>query len=142
LVFLCSATAPNAVISEEPVTVIVEERLKCELSRDGGLVRSCELSGVMQILIQQEQYARVKFGVECEDTENVQIQVFFYYSIELNIRNLLIIHIQTHPNVDKELFKQQNLITLRQKSFPINSSVGVLKYRRMNTSGKLNETYF
>jgi hypothetical protein len=72
---IISVAVPNAVVSEEPVTIIIEERLKCELSRDGGLVRSSELSGVMQILIQQEQYARVKFGVECEDADNVQIQV-------------------------------------------------------------------
>lgn len=38
--------------------------------------------------------------------------------------------------MDKELFKQQGLIALRGKSFPIKSSVGVLKYRRISPSGK------
>lgn len=37
---------------------------------------------------------------------------------------------QSHPNVDKELFRSQGLISLRAKAFPLNSSVGVLKYRR------------
>ena len=44
--------------------------------------------------------------------------------------------IQSHPNVDKELFRQHGLITLKQKAFPLNSSVGVLKYRRTSQSGK------
>lgn len=42
---------------------------------------------------------------------------------------------QSHPNVDKELFRSQGLISLRQKAFPLNSSVGVLKYRRTSPKG-------
>ncbi|RWS09780.1 coatomer subunit delta-like protein [Dinothrombium tinctorium] len=109
-----TVTAPAAAESEEPVTVTVEEKLKCEVARDGGVARSCELSGIMQVLIKEEAYRRVKISVECED-ESVQIQ--------------------THPSIDKELFKQQKLIGLRQKSFPLGVSVGVLKYRRVSTSG-------
>ena len=45
-----------------------------EVSRDGA-VRSSELTGVMLILIQDEQFCKVKFLVDCEDAENVQIQV-------------------------------------------------------------------
>ena len=42
------------------------------------------------------------------------------------------VQLQTHPNVDKQLFGQQSVIALKQegKSFPLNSDVGVLKVGR------------
>jgi len=38
---------------------------------------------------------------------------------------------QTHPNVDKKLFTNESVIGLKQanRSFPINSDIGVLKWR-------------
>nr|XP_046913330.1 coatomer subunit delta-like isoform X2 [Dermatophagoides farinae] len=101
--------------AQEQVHINIEEKLNIEVSRDGA-VHSSELTGVLHVLIRDEQFCRVKFLVDCEDSENVQIQ--------------------SHPNVDKELFRQHGLITLKQKAFPLNSSVGVLKYRRTSQSGK------
>lgn len=42
---------------------------------------------------------------------------------------------QTHPNVDKKLFTAESLIGLKnpEKSFPVNSDVGVLKWRLQTT---------
>lgn len=42
---------------------------------------------------------------------------------------------QTHPNVDKKLFTSESLIGLKnpEKSFPVNSDVGVLKWRLQTT---------
>lgn len=42
---------------------------------------------------------------------------------------------QTHPNVDKKLFTAESQIGLKnpEKSFPINSDVGVLKWRLQTT---------
>lgn len=41
------------------------------------------------------------------------------------------IQIQTHPNVDKELFRTKQNIALKNatKPFPLNTDVGVLKWR-------------
>ena len=41
------------------------------------------------------------------------------------------IQIQTHPNVDKELFRTKQHIALKNatKPFPLNTDVGVLKWR-------------
>lgn len=43
--------------------------------------------------------------------------------------------IKTHPNVDKKLFSTESLIGLKnpEKSFPLNSDVGVLKWRLQTT---------
>ena len=107
--------AQASAFEREPVHINIEEHLSVEISKDGA-VRSSELTGVVMICIQDERFGRIKLQVDCEDGDNVQIQ--------------------SHPNVDKELFRSQGLVTLRAKSFPINSSVGVLKYRRMGTSGR------
>lgn len=42
---------------------------------------------------------------------------------------------QTHPNVDKKLFTTESQIGLKnpEKSFPVNSDVGVLKWRLQTT---------
>lgn len=39
--------------------------------------------------------------------------------------------VQTHPNVDKEAFRCNGVIGLKQsqRAFPLNSDVGVLKWR-------------
>lgn len=46
---------------------------------------------------------------------------------------------QTHPNVDKKLFMSESVIGLKNpdKSFPINSDVGVLKWRLQTTEESL-----
>ena len=47
--------------------------------------------------------------------------------------------IQTHPNVDKKMFLQKSVIGLKQagKGFPINSDIGVLKWRLQTTDDGL-----
>lgn len=80
------------------------------LNRDGGL-QSFELSGMLTLRIADEQFGRVKIALENSDTKGLQLQ--------------------THPNVDKELFKQRSQIGLKNptKPFPLNNDVGVLKWR-------------
>jgi coatomer subunit delta len=43
--------------------------------------------------------------------------------------------VQTHPNVDKQLFLEHSTIGLKQanKPFPINTSLGVVKWRMQTT---------
>ena len=46
---------------------------------------------------------------------------------------------QTHPNIDKKLFSQESIIGLKQpnKPFPLNSEIGVLKWRLQSTDEAL-----
>ena len=60
--------------------------------------------------------------------------VFFTFpSIRLELQNTTnkAIQLQTHPNIDKELFKTRSVIGLKNpaKPFPVNTGVGVLKWR-------------
>ena len=54
-------------------------------------------------------------------------------SIRLELQNTTnkAIQLQTHPNIDKELFKTRSVIGLKNpaKPFPVNTGVGVLKWR-------------
>lgn len=108
-----SKSATTKAVANEPVQITVEEKLKCEISRDGGTLSTCEVSGTVLILVREEAYINSKIQIECED-EHVQMQ--------------------THPNVDKELFKSSQTIGLRNKTFPVNNPVGVIKFKRSATS--------
>lgn len=57
-----------------------------------------------------------------------------YFVLSLSLRNSHF-SFQTHPNVDKKLFTSESLIGLKnpEKSFPVNSDVGVLKWRLQTT---------
>ncbi|KAG8224279.1 hypothetical protein J437_LFUL005085 [Ladona fulva] len=87
-----------------------EERLHLRIGRDGGL-QSFELHGLVTLRISNEKFGRIRVQLENKDTRGIQLQ--------------------THPNVDKELFKMKSLVGLKNpaKPFPLNTEVGVLKWR-------------
>lgn len=80
------------------------------MGRDGGL-QSFELSGLLTLRIADEKYGKIKIMLENNDQRGIQLQ--------------------THPNIDKELFKTKSQIGLKNptKPFPMNTDVGVLKWR-------------
>ena len=59
--------------------------------------------------------------------------LFTFKSNRLELQNTTnkAIQLQTHPNIDKELFKTRSVIGLKNpaKPFPVNTGVGVLKWR-------------
>lgn len=101
---------PQQIVNTEPVHLRQEERLSLRVSRDGG-AQSFELHGLVTLNISDEKWGRIRVQLENKDTKGVQLQ--------------------THPNVDKELFRTQSQIGLKipSKPFPINTDVGVLKWR-------------
>lgn len=88
----------------------MEDKLNVRIGRDGGL-QQFELSGLLTLRISDESMGRIKVQLDNKDTRGIQLQ--------------------THPNVDKELFKTHAQIGLKNptKPFPINTDVGVLKWR-------------
>ena len=71
---------------------------------------------MMQLRISDQQYGRIQVYVEKDLEKNIQLQ--------------------THPNVDKNLFSSESIIAMKQegKSFPLNNDIGVLKWRFQTTS--------
>ena len=78
--------------------------------KDGG-VQNLEVLGVLSVRCASEEDGRIKIAIRNNDSRSLQIQ--------------------TNPNVDKNLFKNNSMIGLRDptKSFPIGTDVGVLKWR-------------
>lgn len=70
-----------------------------------------EVHGLMTLRVTDEQFGKIRIILNNDDKKGIQIQ--------------------THPHVDKDLFKSRTQIGLKNssKSFPVNSDVGVLKWR-------------
>ncbi|KOX73974.1 Coatomer subunit delta [Melipona quadrifasciata] len=98
------------IINTEPVHLRQEERLNVRIGRDGGL-QNFELLGLVTLHISDEKWGRIRVQLENRDSRGIQLQ--------------------THPNVDKELFRTRGQIGLKvpTKPFPPNTDVGVLKWR-------------
>ncbi|ERL87931.1 coatomer subunit delta [Dendroctonus ponderosae] len=98
----------------DDVHLRLEEKLIVRLGRDGG-VQQFEVLGLVTLHIGNEKWGRIRVQLENKDTRGVQLQ--------------------THPQVDKELFKLHSQIGLKQaaKPFPLHSDVGVLKWRLQST---------
>lgn len=97
-------------VTMDEVHLRMEDKIVVRIGRDGGL-QAFELSGLLTLRISDEKYGRIRVQLQNEDQRGIQLQ--------------------THPNVDKELFKSRCQIGLKNpaKPFPINTDVGVLKWR-------------
>ncbi|KAH8420154.1 hypothetical protein KR009_006408, partial [Drosophila setifemur] len=105
-----AAKAISADIHRESVHLKIEDKLVVRVGRDGGL-QLFENVGLLTLRISDEAYGRILLILNGNYTQGLQLQ--------------------THPNVDKELFKSRTIIGLKNltKPFPINTDVGVLKWR-------------
>ncbi|XP_034653650.1 coatomer subunit delta [Drosophila subobscura] len=102
--------AMSADIHKESVHLKIEDKLVVRLGRDGG-VQQFENSGLLTLRITDEACGRILLKLSPSHAQGLQLQ--------------------THPNVDKELFKARSMIGLKNlaKPFPMNTDVGVLKWR-------------
>jgi len=110
-----AAAAPSA--PTESVHAKIEEKLVLAANRDGGL-ESMELSGMLTVRISEESFGRIKLAVALPPAATKKG-----------------IQTQTHPNIDKELLRSRSQIGLKNpaKPFPMNTDVGVLKWRFQTT---------
>nr|XP_023026547.1 coatomer subunit delta [Leptinotarsa decemlineata] len=110
--------APAIKTDIDDVHLRLEEKLVVRLGRDGG-VQQFEVLGLATLHIGDERWGRIRVHLENQNSHGVQLQ--------------------THPNVDKELFKLRSQIGLKQpsKPFPLHTDVGVLKWRLQSTEETL-----
>ncbi|UYV62941.1 ARCN1 [Cordylochernes scorpioides] len=101
------------------VHIRIEEKINLTALKDGGL-QNLETIGLVTLQISEEKYGRIKIQMENNDEKGVQLQHTHRH-----------VDLQTHPNIDKELFKTQQQIALKNptKPFPMNADIGVLKWR-------------
>ncbi|KAL5479170.1 hypothetical protein EMCRGX_G022660 [Ephydatia muelleri] len=98
----------------ESVHLKLAEKVTLVAGKDGG-VQNLEVLGILYLRITDPAFGNVVVAVKHNEEKQVQFQ--------------------THPNVNKQLFQDKQLIGLKQagKSFPLNQDVGVLKWRLQTT---------
>ena len=104
----------------------IEEKMTVIARRDGGL-ESMEITGHLTLRISDDAFGRIKLQLRAPTNRLVQTQ--------------------THPNIDKDLMRRQSQIALKNpaKPFPLNTDVGVLKWRLQTTDESnipLSSTFF
>ncbi|KAK2982214.1 hypothetical protein RJ640_024959 [Escallonia rubra] len=104
------ATAPPLT---DPVTLTVEEKLNVTLKRDGG-VSNFDVQGTLSLQILNQDDGLVQVQIETGGNPGILFK--------------------THPNMNKELFSNKNILGLKDASrpFPAGQSgdgVGLLKWR-------------
>lgn len=133
----------------------IDEKITFAARRDGG-VENLEVKGTMMVLATQPESARVALNLSKNSSKNITYQaragtgrhaVFalgcgryppcqpVVHRTSTRVTNVQPYEkYQVHPNVDKKAFKD-DIIQLKNtdKPFPLNSAVGVLKWRFAST---------
>lgn len=106
-----SAAPPST--SSEPLQLTVVEVLRLSAHRSGGL-QQLELQGQAMLRCCDPQLGCVQLHVS-DACNNQQL--------------LQLLQLQTHPQLDKQAFRSQNMLRLKHadKPFPVNVDVGVLR---------------
>lgn len=94
----------------EAIHITISETINAKLSKEGTL-NSLEVKGDLQLRISDPTLTKIKLDTVANSSYNVQFR--------------------THPNVDKGLFNKSKIIQMSNssKGFPVNNSVGVLRWR-------------
>jgi hypothetical protein len=105
------AAAPAAASSDrEGLHITVAETISAKLSREGSL-ESFEVKGDLQLRITDPSLTQVQLALALGDIRGAQLN--------------------SHPKVDKAVFKNDKIIQLTDtsKGFPANNSIGVMRWR-------------
>jgi coatomer subunit delta len=112
------ASAENSPpVASEGIQISVIETMSAKANRDGN-VESLEVQGQLNLQISDSTISRVQIEVNSDDTDGTQFK--------------------SHPNVDRNLFKDQHKIGLRDSSrpFPLNQQMSVLRWRLQGKADK------
>lgn len=96
--------------ASDPLSIVAEEKIRVVLSNNGGL-EELEINGTIFLQAASEEDAYVRVAIKTGANKG--------YSFK------------THPNIDKQMYSQQNVLGLKdpERPFPSGSPVGILKWR-------------
>lgn len=100
---------------DEQVQIRLDEKLSAQLQADGMLERM-EVQGTMTLEVFEEAFNSIQAELELGQSADM-------------------FQFKTHPNINKQLFQKDRQIGLKDQSrtFPLNSNLGVLKWRWQGT---------
>jgi coatomer subunit delta len=96
--------------TSEGIQISFTETTSAKVNRDGG-VESMDVQGQLNLHISDSTLSRIQIGLHVDDSDGTQFK--------------------THPNVDRNQFKDQHKIGLRDstRAFPLNQQTSVLRWR-------------
>uniref|UniRef100_A0A0C9RMU5 Coatomer subunit delta n=1 Tax=Wollemia nobilis TaxID=56998 RepID=A0A0C9RMU5_9CONI len=110
-------------MATDPITITVEEKLNVVLKRDGG-VNNLEVQGTLALQILQKEDGFIQVQIESGENKGFQFK--------------------THPNINKDLFSNENLLGLKDPSRPFPAGptgdalgVGLVKWRMQSAEESL-----
>lgn len=105
-----AAARPSTTSDHDAIHIIVKESINANISRE-GIVNSLAVSGDLNLRVTDPSLTKIKLNLNAEPTHGAQFR--------------------THPNVDRNLFNSSKIIQMTNatKGFPVNQSVGVLRWR-------------
>ncbi|KAF2148370.1 hypothetical protein K461DRAFT_247787 [Myriangium duriaei CBS 260.36] len=114
-----SAIVP-ATGGHDGVHITVAESISARLSREGSL-ESFEVKGDLQLRISDASLTQVRINLNVGDSKGAQLN--------------------SHPRVDKNVFKNDKVIQLQDtsKGFPVNNSIGVVRWRLAAKPGEISD---
>lgn len=94
----------------EGIQIAFGETMSAKTNRDGGL-EAMEVQGQLTLQISDSSLSRIQLGLHASEADGTQFK--------------------THPNVDRNLFKEHHKIGFRDvsKPFPLNQQMSVLRWR-------------
>ncbi|PSK51746.1 Coatomer subunit delta [Elsinoe australis] len=110
--------APAA--DQDAVHITVAETISAKLSREGSL-ESFEVKGDLQLRISDASMTQVKIDLAVGNSRGAQLN--------------------SHPRVDRNVFRNDKVIQLQDtsKGFPVNNSIGVVRWRLAAKPGEISD---
>lgn len=114
------APAAATTSSGDAIHVTIAETIAAKLSREGSL-ESFEVKGDLQLRITDPSLTQVKLNLALGDIRGAQLN--------------------SHPKVDKAVFKNDRIIQLTDtsKGFPSNNAIGVMRWRLAAKPGEISD---
>ena len=105
-----AATSASVTEAAEGISISFTENTTAKCNRDGD-VDSMDVQGQLNLHISDSSVSRIQIDLQTNDADGTQFK--------------------THPNVDRNLFKNQHKIGLRDASrpFPLNQQMSILRWR-------------
>ncbi|KAI8336581.1 hypothetical protein BC941DRAFT_452960 [Chlamydoabsidia padenii] len=99
---------PN--INQESVHVSIEERVSMMANQEGEL-EQLEVKGVLTLKVSDPSMGRIRLTLDAADDPAIQFK--------------------THPNVDKNVFKNEKAVQMRDttRAFPVNQNLEVVRWK-------------
>jgi len=113
-------TQPEHHPSGESISINIVETVSARLGREGSL-ESLDVKGDLQLRVSDSTSAQIKIHLALGDIKGAQLN--------------------SHPKVDKTVFKNDKIIQLTDttKSFPINQSIGVMRWKLSAKAGEISD---